>query len=126
MNLILYMTKLLKTLALMKYLFITRKIPPKVSRFKREKPKRKLIWFNPPYFNTIKTNVGKFSLKLVKQHFPKGHKLHKIFNKNTINISYSYMKKTGSVLSRHNKNILYRKEDRYGMDVIVETRLNVL
>ena len=31
-----------------------------------------------------KTSVGKLFLKLTEQDFPKGHKLHKIFNKNTI------------------------------------------
>ena len=80
----------------------------------KKKRKRKIIWFNPPYSSTVKTNVGKLFLKLVKQHFPKGHKLHKIFNKNTIKVSYSCLKNMGSVLSRHNKKILSRKEDQYG------------
>ena len=51
---------------------------------KKKKRKRKVIWFNPPYSSTVKTNIGKLFLKVVKQHFPKGHKLHKIFNKNTL------------------------------------------
>ena len=72
------------------------------------------MWFNPPYSNTVKTNVGKLYLTLVKQHFPKGHKLHKIFNKNTIKVSYSCMNNMVSVLPRHNKKILSRKEDQYG------------
>ena len=45
----------------------------------KKKLKRKIIWFNPPYSSTVKTNVGKLFLKLVKQHFPKGHKLYRIF-----------------------------------------------
>ena len=74
-NRFLYMKKLLRTLALMKNSFIT------ISNEQNEKKKRKrkIIWFNPPYSSTVKTNVGKLFLKLVKQHFPKGHKLHKIF-----------------------------------------------
>ena len=63
----------------------------------KKKRKRKTIWFNPPYSSTVKTNVGKLFLKLVKQHFPKGHKLHKIFNKNTIKVSYSCLKNMSSV-----------------------------
>lgn len=37
-----------------------------------------------------------------------------MFNKNTINVSYSCMKNMGSVLSRHKKKILSTKEDQYG------------
>ena len=80
----------------------------------KKKRTRKIIWFNPPYSSTVKTNVGKLFLKLVKQHFPKGHKLHKIFNKNTLKVSYSCLKNMGSVLSRHYKKKLSRKEDQYG------------
>ena len=87
----------------------------------KKKRKRKIIWFNPPYSNTVKTSVGKLSPKLVKQHFPKGHKLHKIFNKNTIEVSYSCMKNMSSVLSRHIKR--YYLEKKISMDVVVETRL---
>ena len=58
--------KLLKTLALTKNLYITKKIPPQMSRMKRTKRKRKIIWFNPPYSNTVKTNIGKLFLKLVE------------------------------------------------------------
>ena len=51
--------------------------------------KRKIIWYNPPYSANIKTNIGKTFLNLMKKHFPKTNKLHKIFNKNTVKISYS-------------------------------------
>ena len=51
--------------------------------------KRKIIWFNPPYSSHVKTNVGKIFMKLIVKHFPKHHKYHKIFNKNTIKLSYS-------------------------------------
>ena len=48
--------------------------------------KRKIIWFNPPYCLSVKTNVGKVFLKFIKKHFPKGNSLNKIFNKNTVKI----------------------------------------
>ena len=41
--------------------------------------KRKIIWYNPPYSTNIKTNIGKTFLNLIKKHFPKTNKLHKIF-----------------------------------------------
>ena len=33
--------------------------------------KRKIIWFNPPFNQQVKTNIGKSFLKLVKKHFTK-------------------------------------------------------
>ena len=95
------MRKLLKSLVLMKNLFISSKTLPEVRRIKRKNPNGKLFGL---------------TRKLVKQHFPKGHKLHKIFNKNTIKVSYSCLKNMGSVLSRHNKIIPSRKENQYGCD----------
>ena len=71
----------------------------------REKRKRKIIWFNPPYSKNVKTNVGKVFLKLLKKHFPASHVLHKIFNKNVVKISYSCIKYQLSY-SSHNKSIL--------------------
>ena len=55
----------------------------------RRNRNRKVIWFNPPYSLNVKTNIGKVFLKLVRKHFPMSHKLSKIFNLNTIKVSYS-------------------------------------
>ena len=76
----------------------------------KKKRKRKVIWFNPPFSLNVQSNVGKIFLKLVKRHFPKENSLHKIFNKNTLKVSYSCMGNIASVLSTHNKNILYPKK----------------
>ena len=32
--------------------------------------RRKLIWFNPPYSRSVKTNIGKNFLHLLVKHFP--------------------------------------------------------
>ena len=45
---------------------------------------RNIIWFNPPYSQNVETNVAKTFLRLNDKHFPKSHKLHKIFNKNNL------------------------------------------
>ena len=63
-------------------------------------------WFNPPYSESVQTNVGQKILKLVDRHFPKGHILHKIFNRNTIKVSYSCMGNMKSLINRHNTKIL--------------------
>ena len=68
--------------------------------------KRKIIWYNPPYSANVKTNIGKNFLNLIKRHFPKTNKLHKIFNRNNVKISYSRMSNISSIISGHNKNLL--------------------
>ena len=68
--------------------------------------KRKIIWYNPPFSQNVKTNIGKKFLKLVSKHFPRSHTLHKIFNKNTVKISYSSMRNMASIISSHNKKVI--------------------
>ena len=80
----------------------------------REQRKRKIIWFNPPFSLNVKTNVGKRFLKLLTHHFPKGNPLHKLFNRNTVEISYCCMKNMGSIISSHNKHILKSNQENFG------------
>ena len=82
----------------------------KHGKEEKKRQKRKIIWFNPPYSNNVKSNVGKQFLRLVRRHFPKGHKLNKIFNKNTLKVSYSSMRSMSSILTSHNKKILAENE----------------
>ena len=53
--------------------------------------KRKIIWFNPPYNKNVLTKVGNQFLKLINKHFPRHHKLYKLFSKNNVQVSYSCM-----------------------------------
>ena len=72
----------------------------------KRKRQRNILWFNPPYSKTVKTKIGKFFLQLIKKHFPKEHKFHKIFNKNTLKLSYSCMPNIKTKINAHNRNIL--------------------
>ena len=72
----------------------------------RKNRKRKIIWFNPPFSKTVKTNVGARFLQLVAKHFPKENPLHKIFNKNTVKTSYRCTPNLGRKISAHNRKIL--------------------
>ena len=54
-------------------------------------PTMNVIWFDPPFNLNVKKNIGKEFFKLIRKHFPKNHSFRKIFNLNTINISYSSM-----------------------------------
>ena len=69
----------------------------KHGKEEKKRRKQKIIWFNPPYSNNVKSNVGKQFLKLVRRHFPKGNKLNKTFNKNTLKVSYSCMRNMSSL-----------------------------
>ena len=75
----------------------------------RSRRRRKIIWFNPPYSSNFKSNIGKIFMKLIRKHFPKEHKFHKIFNKNTIKLSYSCMPNIESIITKHNNKILNKK-----------------
>ena len=53
-----------------------------------------------------KPTLQKFLLQLVNKHFSKKHKFHKIFNRNTVKVSYSCMENMASIIIKHNKKIL--------------------
>ena len=57
--------------------------PAQPSHASRRSRSRKVTWFNPPYSQSISTNVGKKFLDLVDSCFPPGHELRKIINRNT-------------------------------------------
>ena len=68
--------------------------------------KRNIIWFNPSYSKSLKTKISKYFFRLLNKHFPPGHKLYKIFNKNTLKLSYSCMPNLKAKIDGHNKKIL--------------------
>ena len=51
---------------------------------KKKTRKRNIVWVNPPYNKNVVTRVGYYFLKLLDKYFPRQHKLHKIFNKNSV------------------------------------------
>ena len=74
--------------------------------------KRNITWFNPPYNQNVETKVARKFLQLIDKHFPKHHKFNKIFNRNTVKVSYSCTKNMKSIIQSHNKNILKRDNNR--------------
>ena len=71
-----------------------------------KKRRRKIVWFNPPFSKSVKSIIGKTYLNLIKMYFPETNKLHKIFNKNTVKVSYSCMSNMSSILSSHDLNVI--------------------
>ena len=73
---------------------------------RRRTRRRKIIWFNPPYNKAVETNIGKKFIAIIKKHFTRRHKYHKIFNTNTLKISYSCTPNMKSIITKHNKKLL--------------------
>ncbi len=67
---------------------------------------RNVTWFNPPYSENVKTNIGRKFFNLLDKCFPPGHELHKLLNRNTVKLSYSCMRNVEKIISTHNKHIV--------------------
>ena len=61
-----------------------------INKIKRNS-KQQIIWFNPPLNLKMKKKIGKLFSNLLDKHFPPPNKLHKLFNRTTVKISYSCM-----------------------------------
>ena len=77
-----------------------------IQQQQKQRRSRNIIWFNPPYSLNIRTNTARKSLNLLDKHFPRGQRLHKIFNRNTVKISYSCLPNTFNIIAAHIKTIL--------------------
>ena len=62
--------------------------------------KRNIIWFNPPFSKSVVTKIGKTFLRLIDRYFPPHHKLHKLFNRNNVKVSYSCMPNVKSITKK--------------------------
>ena len=78
--------------------------PVPQKRVSKNRP-RKIVWFNPPYSCNVQTNVGAKFLSLLEKHFPKGHPLHKVINKNNVKVSYRCMPNFKQKVAMHNSRI---------------------
>ena len=74
---------------------------------KRKSRSRRVTWFNPPWNSAVKTNVGKQFLRIIDSSFPQGNPLRKLFNRNTVKVSYKCMPNMSSIVSKHNTVLLH-------------------
>lgn len=72
--------------------------------------RRKIIYFNPPYNAAVTTNIGREFIRLIDKHFPPQNRYRKIFNRNTIKLSYSCTPNMQVILSGHNKALLKKPD----------------
>ena len=85
---------------------------------KKRNRKRNRIWFNPPFSLNVKTNIGKDFFRLLDKHFPTHHRYHKLFNRNTVKLSYSCMPNMEAVIRNNNARVF---NDSKSPDVSVDT-----
>ena len=81
---------------------------------KKKIRRRNVTWFNPPYSTSVKTNIGRDFLSLLDKAFPPSNPLHKLFNRQTVKISYKCMPNMAQAISRHNVKVL--KDDQQQQD----------
>ena len=62
----------------------------------------------------MKTNLCKEFFKLLKRHFPKRHKMSKIFNTNAVKLSHSCCRNISSNISSNNRRIVNPSPTNYG------------
>ena len=85
--------------------------PPAESNIpNRRQRNRKIVWFNPPFSKNVETNLGNNFFSLIEKHFPKGHALHPVLDKNSVKISYSCLSNIKNIISKHNAKILREEE----------------
>ena len=79
---------------------------PNAPTKRKNRQRNNILWYNPLFSKNVSTNIGHRFFALVDNHFPRDHKLRKIFNRNTIKISYSCMNNTKQIIDNHNKRLL--------------------
>ena len=80
-----------------------------------------IIWYNPPYSVSGKTNIGKIYFNLLSTYFSRGHKFQELFNKTTIKLSYSNTNNMLSLIESHNRFILKPNDQVYGFNCTVRS-----
>ena len=66
---------------------------PKINDKKQESGLEILFSLTHHSAKRYTQNIGKIFIRLINRHFPKFHRLHKIFNRNTVKVSYRCMQR---------------------------------
>ena len=81
------------------------------TRNGRRNRNRKVIWFNSPYSQNVKTTIGKLFINLLRKHFPTNNKYHKIFNLNTLKLYYCCTTNVRNLIKQYNSKVLNKSND---------------
>ena len=81
-----------------------------MNKKKRRNRHKRQHWFNPPHSDNLnRTNVGEKFINAVNEEFPENCPLYKIFNTNTIRLSYSNMPIMQMRVAMHNSKVYQEK-----------------
>ena len=72
----------------------------------KRKRRRKILWFNPPYNESVTNCIEKEFYQLLDRHFPRHHHYYSLFNRHNVRLSYSCTQNMKAVISSHNKKLL--------------------
>ena len=76
--------------------------PVKTKTHNKRNHKKNIIWFNPLFSRNVSTKIGKHFLNLLDKYLPQNHRLHKIFNRNSVKVSCSCTKNMKTIINNHN------------------------
>ena len=79
---------------------------PTTDKTRKKNRSRNIVWYNPPFCETVATNIGRKFINIVKKNFDDKNPLTKIFNKNNMRLSYSCMNNIKTLIGSHNSKIL--------------------
>jgi len=74
------------------------------SNKKNRSRNRKVIWFNPPYSDSVRSDIGAKFPSLINKHFGNS-KLKQFFNPSTVKLPYSCMPNMNSIISNPNRKL---------------------
>ena len=77
------------------------------------KIEKNVIWLNLLFSVNVKTKFGNYLLNLIIQNFPPLHTFGKLFNHNTIKVSYSCMPNIKVEINTHNKNTFEKAQQKH-------------
>ena len=78
----------------------------------KQNRKQNVIWFNHPFSVSAKKKVGNNFLNLTRKYFLPRRKFSKLFNCNTIKVSYSCMPNMKAKINKH-KNTLEKAQQKH-------------
>ena len=76
------------------------------EKTEKKKPRRQVVWFNPPYSRHCTTKIGKLFFEILDSCFPKSGPLGGFFNRWTIKLSYSTARNLKSIIDSHTRKKL--------------------
>ena len=79
---------------------------PAITVKKNRTRRKRCTFYNPPYCQSTKTNIGRLFLELIDKHFDKDSYYHQIFNRSTVKLSHCCMPNVKKIIQSHNKRIL--------------------